>query len=87
MTFTNLAAAQLYERVQKEMGKNRRLYHLQIGTFHAVCLTLLKKNRGMEFTLIDRAEAQEIAEQVLEAQTYPMSAREFLKQSPDRRLV
>ncbi|WP_282923883.1 UvrD-helicase domain-containing protein [Mediterraneibacter massiliensis] len=78
VTFTNLAAAQLYERVQKEMGKNRRLYHLQIGTFHAVCLTLLKE-QGMEFTLIDRAEAQEIAEQVLEAQTYPMSAREFLE--------
>lgn len=78
VTFTNLAADQLYERVQAQLGRGKKTSNLQVGTFHAVCMTFLKE-QGEEFTLIDREEAKTIAREILEEHTYKMSVKEFLE--------
>lgn len=78
VTFTNQAAGQMFERVQEELGRRKRLNGLQIGTFHAICLSFLKE-QGEEFTLIDKKEAREIAREVLAEGNLNMKAGEFLE--------
>lgn len=78
VTFTNQAAEQMFERVQEELGRRKRLNGLQIGTFHAICLSFLKE-QGEEFTLIDKKEAREIVREVLDAGNLNMKAGEFLE--------
>ena len=74
VTFTNKAARQLRERLEKRLGK-RTARAVTVGTFHALCLRLLEKWRG-PVTLLDPAEALEIAAQV--CRDTEVSARDLL---------
>lgn len=74
VTFTNKAARQLRERLEKRLGK-RAARAVTVGTFHALCLRLLEKWRG-PVTLLDPAEAREIAAQV--CRDTAVSARDLL---------
>ena len=38
VTFTNQAAAEMRERIERETGKKPAARSMQIGTFHAICL-------------------------------------------------
>lgn len=60
VTFTNEAARELKERIQREAGSRRRIGRLKTGTFHAICLAFLKE-QGLAFSIVDEAEAREIA--------------------------
>ena len=60
VTFTNQAAAEMKERLQRQLGKRRQLRTMQIGTFHAICLSFLQ-GQGLSFTLIDEMRAKEFA--------------------------
>ena len=42
VTFTNKAAAEMRERLEKELGGKRRLRGMNIGTFHSICLKHLQ---------------------------------------------
>lgn len=64
VTFTNRAAAQLKERLQKNFGKKQGWKKLQAGTFHALCLSYLRE-KGETGILIDGAEALEILREVI----------------------
>lgn len=46
VTFTNKAAAEMKERLKKGLGNSRSLNNMQIGTFHSICLNLLKERLG-----------------------------------------
>lgn len=46
VTFTNKAAAELRERLEARLGK-RRARAMTIGTFHSICLTLLRGELGV----------------------------------------
>ncbi len=63
VTFTNQAAGELRERLQKRLGKRRKLQEMQIGTFHSLCLKLLKEE-GMDVRLVDETETLEIAREL-----------------------
>lgn len=63
VTFTNQAAGELRQRLHKLLGQKTR--GLQIGTFHALCLEMLR-NLGEETPLLDPSEAMEIAGELKE---------------------
>ncbi|BDF32304.1 DNA helicase [Lachnospiraceae bacterium] len=62
VTFTNEAARELKERIQKGIGSRGRIGSLKAGTFHAICLEYLKE-QGLEFSVADETEAREIADE------------------------
>lgn len=72
VTFTNQAADEMRQRLQARLGGKRAVAKMTIGTFHAICLTLLGKVR-----LIAQSEALTVAEQVLGGQKG--SARNLLQ--------
>ena len=77
VTFTNQAAAEMRERLERRLGKKKKLNHMQIGTFHAICLNFLKA-QGVPVSLLSDWEAKELAEQV--SGSLDVSASRFLQQ-------
>ena len=65
VTFTNQAARELRERLQKEMPHRRAFARIQTGTFHSICGELLK-SAGVSYTLADPMELEELAKEILE---------------------
>ena len=63
LTFTNKAAAELRERLEARLGK-RRARAMTIGTFHSICLTLLRGELGVR-RLADPYEQRALAASVL----------------------
>ncbi len=62
VTFTNQAAAEMRERLAKRLGGKRAVKDMTIGTFHSVCLQLLKQ-QGEDIILADKAELLETAKE------------------------
>ena len=77
VTFTNQAAAEMRERLERKLGKKKKLSAMQIGTFHAICMNFLK-TQGVSFSLLNEREAKELAEQV--TGELDLSATRFLQQ-------
>lgn len=79
VTFTKKAAREMQERLQQELGKKQSVRQIQIGTFHAICLELLK-SQGMEFTIADAMLTREIAEETVKEFQLGLSISQFLKE-------
>ena len=60
VTFTNKAAKEMQERLQREIGKKQTVHQIQIGTFHRICIELLRK-QGIRFTITDTMLARELS--------------------------
>src|SRR5699024_6823496 len=60
VTFTNLAAKELKERLEHAGGGGRSLSRLQVGTCHGICLELLK-NSGSKDRTVPEEERRETA--------------------------
>ena len=78
VTFTNKAAAEMRERLGAESGKKAAVRRMQIGTFHSICLRLLKE-QNQEFTLANEMETTEIAKEILKVHGIKMKESEFLR--------
>ncbi len=78
VTFTNKAAAEMKERLQKQLGKKQTAQRIQIGTFHSICLNFLKAQK-VEFILADSMETLEIAEDIVKSYALPMTPKQFLQ--------
>ncbi len=74
VTFTNQAAAEMRQRLERRLGGKRAVAAMTIGTFHAICLQLLGDVR-----LISPGEALTAAEEVLRAADSKMKGRPFLQ--------
>lgn len=79
VTFTKKAAREMQERLQQELGKKQSVRQIQIGTFHSICLELLK-SQGMEFTIADAMLTREIAEETVKEFQLGLSISQFLKE-------
>lgn len=79
VTFTNHAAGELRERIQQQLGKRRSIRQMQVGTFHSICLELLRK-AGRSFSLADETETLEIAEKLVKDYSLDRKAKKFLEQ-------
>ena len=78
VTFTNQAAAEMRERIERETGKKQAARNMQIGTFHAVCLNFLKA-QGEDSVLITDEEQRRLAEETIAETGILMNAKEFLE--------
>lgn len=77
VTFTNKAAQEMRDRLGAVLGK-RVAAKLTIGTFHSLCLRLLR-NWGIPVVLIDSAHARALAARVIEACALHLSPHAFLE--------
>lgn len=78
VTFTNKAAAEMRERLVKLLGK-KTAKSVTIGTFHAICLNLLKE--WMEdIVLADEHEQISLAEIVVKQYEVPLAPNKFLRE-------
>lgn len=78
VTFTNKAAAEMQERLRQQLGKGRSARLIQVGTFHSICLDLLKK-QGMQFTLADETETLDMAADIVKSRNLGLKPRRFLQ--------
>lgn len=74
VTFTNQAAAEMRQRLCKQLGGKRAAARLTIGTFHAICLGLLGNVK-----LVSRGEALELAADALQAVQQTASPAKLLQ--------
>lgn len=84
VTFTNKAAAEMRERLQKELGSKHAVRSMCIGTFHSICLHLLTQRDG-GITLLEEYEALLIAEDILRETGEKGSTRKFLHEVSRRK--
>ena len=84
VTFTNQAAAEMRERIEKETGKKQAGRAMQIGTFHGICLNFLKE-QGEVFTLMGEAQQRIMAEEVLSFTGVNVKPGKFLEQVSRRK--
>lgn len=79
VTFTNKAASELKTRLQRHFGSVRALKGLTVGTFHSICLTLLRrKNPGL--TVLDESGSLSVAGDLVNGLALNMTPQKFLKQ-------
>ena len=84
VTFTNQAAGEMRERIEKETGKKQAGRTMQIGTFHAICLNFMKE-QGEEFTLMGEAQQRIMAEEVISQTGVNAKPGRFLEQVSRRK--
>ena len=78
VTFTNKAAEEMRERLEKAFGGKRATKGMTIGTFHAIGLQLLEE-QGMTVAVADEAEAEAAAEDVIGEYGLTLSPVRFLQ--------
>ena len=74
VTFTNQAAKELRGRLETALGGKNAVKDITIGTFHAICLRLLKDDK----VLIGENEVREVARDILEARGSKLSPEVFV---------
>ena len=84
VTFTNQAAGEMRERIEKETGKKQAGRAMQIGTFHGICLNFLKE-QGEEFALMGEAWQRIMAEEVISHTGVNAKPGKFLEQVSRRK--
>ena len=78
VTFTNQAAAEMRERIERETGKKQAARAMQIGTFHAICLEFLKA-QGEAPVLMTEEEQRRLSEETIVESGISISAKRFLE--------
>ncbi len=67
LTFTNKAAGEMRERLEKFLGPNKQLPF--VGTFHSYCLQLLRSNAALlpfpQFTIIDGEDQTSLLKKII----------------------
>lgn len=83
VTFTNKAAEEMRVRLRELLGK-KIAEKITVGTFHGICLRLLKTWQG-EIHLADEQTRMELAEEALKESEISMPASKFLRQISARK--
>ncbi len=85
VTFTNKAARELKNRLQKEMPHGRSASLVQTGTFHAVCYRMLRQ-AGVEMMLGDQLELTDLAYQIIQEQKLSLRPAAFLRKVSEEKI-
>lgn len=78
VTFTNLAAGELRERLSGMTGCGKKVSRLHIGTFHSICMDLLQK-LGREILLAPEEARREYAARVCSEYGLSVAPGKFLQ--------
>lgn len=79
VTFTRKAAQEMRQRLQHQFKGKRAADAIHIGTFHSLCMQMLKA-RQRDLTLLDESEAQSLAEEVLRRHSLSVSPKKWLQE-------
>jgi len=79
VTFTNRAAGELRERLEKRFGGKRMVKAMTIGTFHSICLRILSAQGGHAVAIADEAALLALIQEILEEQGLKASTRDVLR--------
>ncbi|MEA4893194.1 MAG: UvrD-helicase domain-containing protein [Peptococcaceae bacterium] len=79
VTFTNKAAAEMRRRLEARLAHQGDCRLLTIGTFHSLCLGILKQRKS-GVTLISEEEAREAAAGIIGGLGLKLSPRSFLEE-------
>lgn len=82
VTFTNKAAEEIRERIEKEIGEKRAAKQINIGTFHSICLNLLQKLKP-GIMLIDESGAKDIAAEIINKYSLKITPKDFINKISD----
>lgn len=85
VTFTNKAAREMEERLKKQLGKTRSASLIHVGTFHSLCLELLKDS-GRSFSLADETETLDLAADLIKEYGLTMPPSRFLTEVSRRKI-
>lgn len=77
VTFTNQAAAEMRERLEKRLGR-RNVRPMTIGTFHAICLSQ-RAQAGENPVLVGETEARSLADTILKEYGLKLPAGRFIQ--------
>ena len=78
VTFTNLAAREMKERLEAALGGGRNLSRMHIGTFHAISMEILEK-LGRTVRIAQEADRKEWAETICREYGLAVPAGKFLQ--------
>ncbi len=78
VTFTNKAAGEMRERLEKELGGKKLVKEMTIGTFHAIGRKLLEEH-GKPVCIVDEAAAGGIAAEILKQKGLNLLPTRFLQ--------
>jgi len=79
VSFTNKAAGEMRNRLSRQWDNVQAVKAMRIGTFHAICLDLLRQ-RGGEIAVLDDAAAGSVVKEVLGELGLKLPAREALRE-------
>lgn len=79
VTFTNKAASELRERLEKQTGGKKNTRGLSVGTFHSICLKLLKE-QGFDRVPAPEELLLETASDIVKEYILSMAPAAFIKQ-------
>lgn len=91
VTFTNKAAGEMRERIQRLVGKETA-GQIWIGTFHALCLRILKRELPETFSIYDDEESKRLLKECmrelnLDNQTVKLEQAAFRIESAKHELI
>lgn len=78
VTFTNKAAAEMRERLEKHFGDKKAVRAMTIGTFHSICLQILSAWQEQN-AIADEYEAEAILGEILSELGIKKAPRELLQ--------
>lgn len=79
VTFTNKAAGEMRERLEKQFKMKKAMKGLQIGTFHSICYHILSKKQG-DFLVADENQMDQIAKEIIINRNLKISAKKLLQE-------
>lgn len=79
VTFTNKAAGEMRERLEKQLKMKKAMKGLQIGTFHSICYQILSNQQG-DFLVADENQINEIAKGIIRDRNLKISGKKLIQE-------
>lgn len=79
VTFTNKAASEMRERLEKRLKGKKAIQGIHIGTFHSLCYEILSKEEG-EFLVAGTYQTNLIAKHIIEKRSLNISSKKLIQE-------
>lgn len=79
VTFTNKAAREMRERLEKRLKGKKAIQGIHIGTFHSLCYEILSKEEG-EFLVAETYQTNLIVKHIIEKRSLTISSKKLIQE-------